>query len=125
MNITKNINDIKTDILRNRNIGNFSWLLHRITGLLLVFYICLHLCVLGSSVLFGEKIFNLLMENFDRPLVKIMEIALIGVVGFHMLNGLRVIFADFFGMTRAHRILFWIVMLILITALVIISLCMM
>lgn len=114
MNIVKNINDLKIDILRNKNVGTFSWFLHRITGLLLVFYICLHLCVLGSDSLFGKGTFDLLMGQFKITLFKLMEIGLIGTVAFHLLNGLRVIFADFLALTRSQKILFWAVALLLV-----------
>ena len=111
MKLMKNVTDLKTDILRNKNIGTFSWILHRLTGLALVFYICIHLCVLGSELLFGKGAFNALMGNFEEPLFKFAEIILIGIVGFHLLNGLRIIFADFFKITRSQKLLFWIVLL--------------
>lgn len=115
MNIIKNIADIKTDALRNKNVGTFAWLVNRFTGLMLVFYLCLHLCVLGSNLLFGDGSFDLLMGNFTRPLFKLMEVGLIAAIAFHGINGLRIIIADFFGLTKYQKELFWGTMVIVIT----------
>jgi len=119
MNLIKNVNDLKVDLLHNRNEGTIAWFLHRLTGLALVSYIFLHLIVLGSNSLFGPGSFDRLMGSFENPLFKILEIGLILVIGFHMLNGLRVIIADFFDMTRQHRLMFWLVILLTVMVLVI------
>ena len=114
MNIIRNLDDVKTDALRNKNVGTFAWLVNRITGLVLVFYLCLHLCVLGSNLIFGDGSFDLLMGNFTKPFFKLMEVGLIAAIGFHGLNGLRVIIADFFGLTKYQKEFFWIVIVIVI-----------
>lgn len=106
------IKSLKDDALRNRNTGTLAWLLHRLTGLALSLYICLHLVVLSSEYLFGKGSFNKLMGTFEIPLVKLLEVNLIAVIVFHMLNGLRIIIVDFFQFTRAQRVLFWMGMII-------------
>lgn len=117
MNVIKNLGDVKTDVLRNRNTGTVAWLLHRLTGLALVFYIGLHLGVLGSELLFGQGAFDRLMGSFKQPVFKFLEVCLIAVVGFHLLNGLRIILADFLQITRAQKVLFWIVIVFLVIGL--------
>ncbi|MBI4712479.1 MAG: succinate dehydrogenase, cytochrome b556 subunit [Planctomycetes bacterium] len=107
MNIIKPVNDLKNEVWLNRNTGTIAWFLHRITGLALAGYIFLHLTVLGSEILFGDGAFNQLMGTFEQPLVKILEICLVGVIMFHLINGLRLIIIDMFALTRKHLAVFW------------------
>lgn len=96
------------DILLNRNAGTFTWLIHRLTGLALAGYIFLHLVVLSSEFVFGPGTFNTLMGTFKYPLFRALEVCLIGVIFSHLLNGLRVIAIDLFGLTRKHVVILWI-----------------
>jgi succinate dehydrogenase / fumarate reductase cytochrome b subunit len=100
---------IVQDISRNRNEGTIAFILHRITGICLAGYIFLHLVVLGSDFILGKGSFGKLMGQFEQPLFKILEIALIGVITFHLINGLRIIVLDFLRFTRIQRVLFWVV----------------
>ena len=113
MNIRQNIKDLKDDLLLNRNVGTFSWMLHRITGLVLAFYIFLHLIVLGSEFLFGQGSFSILMGKFEIPVFKLLELCLVWVIVFHGVNGLRIIIADFLMLTRLHKVFFWVGMFLL------------
>jgi succinate dehydrogenase / fumarate reductase cytochrome b subunit len=105
--------------LLNRNEGTVAFILHRLTGLCLVGYIFLHLVVVGSKFIFGGNSFNILMGTFETPLVKAMEIGLISVIAFHVLNGLRIIVVDFLTITRTQRVMFWLVMALCVTTFVI------
>ena len=95
----------------NPNVGNWSWLLHRITGLILVLYIFMHFFALSSSI-GGASTFNSWLANLQTTLTHILEIGLVAVVAFHLLNGLRITIADFFLLTKPHQALFWIAMVI-------------
>jgi len=95
----------------NPNVGSWSWLLHRITGLILVLYILMHFFALSSSV-GGPSTFNAWLANLQTTLTHILEIGLAAVVAFHLLNGLRITVADFFFLTKPHKALFWIAMVI-------------
>lgn len=76
-------------------VGAYVFALHRITGLLLLFYLFLHLFVLGF-VLQGTNAFDRVMELFYNPLVRAMELGLVWVVLFHTLNGVRLVLLHFF-----------------------------
>lgn len=95
----------------NPNVGSWSWLLHRITGLILILYILMHFLALSSSV-GGVSTFNSWLANLQTTLTHILEIGLVAVVAFHLLNGLRITVADFFFLTKPHKALFWIAMVI-------------
>lgn len=71
-------------------VGGFAWALHRITGLVLVGYLFLHLYTLGA-ILQGPAPFDTAMALMARPAVRLLELALIWVVLFHALNGIRLI----------------------------------
>ena len=88
-------------------LGSFAWILHRITGLLLVFYLVLHIYVIHNLAK-GPETFNSVMRFLASPLFKILEVGLWGVILYHSLNGIRVIFMDFWKGSLYHKTLFWI-----------------
>jgi succinate dehydrogenase / fumarate reductase cytochrome b subunit len=102
----------------NANVGTCSWILHRITGLILVLYTFMHFFALSSSI-GGASTFNAWLSNLQTTLTHLLEIGLVAVVAFHLLNGLRITIADFFLMTKSHKALFWIAMIILLIFLVV------
>ena len=99
------------DIGLNKNIGNFSYWVHRLTGIGLSIYLIMHTYVLSSAITSPET-FNERMGQVQSPFFAILEVVLIAGVFFHMLNGIRVTIADFFGMSRSHKGLFWLVIIL-------------
>ena len=108
----------KDEVSLNPNVGTWSWILHRITGVILVFYLFMHILVLSSSI-GGEGSFNAWLSNLQTPLTHVLEIGLVAVVAFHLLNGLRITIADFFFLTKPHKTIFWIAMVIFLIFMVI------
>jgi len=106
MNITKL--RYVDETFKNWHVGMLSFLGQRITGLALVAYLLMHLLSL-SSVLAGSDKFVAMMEAYNKPLYHIVEWLLLVAVVFHLLNGLRIIVADWFGITRLQRAMFWVV----------------
>ncbi|MEE8417152.1 MAG: succinate dehydrogenase, cytochrome b556 subunit, partial [candidate division Zixibacteria bacterium] len=74
------------EVKLNPNIGTWSWILHRISGLLLLFYLFTHLWVLGSANS-GSEAFNARLQSVQTPLFHFLEIGLILVIFYHMVNG--------------------------------------
>jgi succinate dehydrogenase / fumarate reductase, cytochrome b subunit len=107
------------DIWFNRNEGTIAFVLHRLTGLCLAGYIFLHLIVVGSDFIFGKGVFNQLMGTFEIPIIKALEICLIGVIIFHLINGLRIIVIDFFIGAKNQKTLSWLVFILCVLFLVI------
>lgn len=91
----------------NSNIGTFSYLLHRLTGIGLAIYLIMHTYVLSSAQKSPET-FNSRLAMVQTPVFHVLEYLLMGVIFFHMINGVRIIITDFFGLTRSHKTLFWI-----------------
>lgn len=85
--------------------GSFAWVLHRVTGLALILYLAVH--VLSVSTLArGADEFNALMKLYASPMFKIGEVLIWGAFVFHALNGVRVVWMDFWGGSMIHKKLF-------------------
>jgi len=101
----------------NPNLGTFSYMLHRLTGIALAIYLIMHTWVLSSAQISGEA-FDDRLAMVQTPFFHVLEYLLVAVVFMHMINGLRIIIADFFGATRKHKLLFWIGLIIFIVMMV-------
>ncbi len=96
----------------------FAWLLHRLTGLGLIFYLTLHIFVTRSfkeaatiaDPVLRAKEFDQIYGILSNPLFGLLEIALLGAVLYHALNGIRVLIVDFGNGARYHKKLWWIMM---------------
>lgn len=86
-------------------LGAYAWVAHRVTGLLLVLYLLLHIATL-SFILQGPDAFNRIMEFFENPFVQFLELLLIWIVFWHTLNGIRLIVLHFVpGLTQRPLII--------------------
>jgi len=94
----------RDEVRLNPNVGTWSWLLHRITGLLLLLYLFIHLWVLGSANS-GPEAFNARLQSVQTPLFHFLEIGLILVVFYHMVNGIIIALMDFADISEKHKIL--------------------
>ena len=97
----------------NPNLGTFSWLLHRLTGIVLALYIFAHILVVSSG-LWGKENFNVWLRVVQTPLTHFLEIFLLAAVAIHLLNGIRVTVADFFFLTKQHKLMFWLAAIVFI-----------
>jgi succinate dehydrogenase / fumarate reductase, cytochrome b subunit len=79
--------------LRNRE-GQWAWVLHRLTGLGVLAFLCMHV-VDTSLMLAGEDAYNHLIKGvYQQWWFQPAEIALGGALVYHSLNGLRVVLID-------------------------------
>ena len=86
----------------NPNIGTFSWFLHRISGLMLAVYLFMHMWIIGSANS-GPETFNQRLGMVQTPLFHFLEIGLVLVIFYHMVNGLSITFMDFFDVSDKHK----------------------
>jgi len=88
-------------------IGQWSWALHRITGVGVLVFLCLH--ILDTSLIaLGPEHYNTIIKLYRLPVFRIMEVGLFASVLFHALNGVRIILIDFWeDLTRFQRQLFY------------------
>ena len=87
--------------------GMWSWVLHRITGVAIYFFLLVH--VLDTSLVrLSPEAYNAVIGAYKTPIMGLGEIALVGAIGYHALNGLRIILVDFWSKgTKYQRQLFW------------------
>jgi succinate dehydrogenase / fumarate reductase, cytochrome b subunit len=97
--------------------GMWSWVLHRITGVAIFFFLLVH--VLDTSLVrISPEAYNSVINEYKTPILGLGELALVAAIGFHALNGLRIILIDFWGWgTRHQRLMFWIVIVLWIVLL--------
>ena len=88
----------------------WSWVLHRITGVAIFFFLLVH--VLDTALVrLSPEAYNAVIGAYKTPIMGIGEVALVGAIGFHALNGLRIILVDFWSKgTKYQRQLFWTVL---------------
>jgi succinate dehydrogenase / fumarate reductase cytochrome b subunit len=87
-------------------IGSWAWIIHRLSGLLLTFYLTLHLWVVNTLTQ-GPDTFNRVMNFLSSPLFKYLEVGLWAVILFHAFNGVRIIIVDFFKGSLLQKKLFF------------------
>jgi succinate dehydrogenase / fumarate reductase, cytochrome b subunit len=75
--------------VRRRSTGHWAFSLNRVTGLLLVGYLYLHLAVL-STLLFGARAWDRFLDVATTPLFLGLDVLLVSLLLTHGLNGLRV-----------------------------------
>ena len=87
--------------------GMWSWVAHRVTGVLIFFFLFVH--VLDTALVrVSPEAYNTVIESYKNPVMNVMEVGLVGAVLYHALNGLRVIAVDFWERgPRLQRQLLW------------------
>jgi succinate dehydrogenase / fumarate reductase cytochrome b subunit len=74
--------------------GMWSWVAHRVTGVLVFFFLFAH--VLDTALVrVSPDSYDRVIDTYKNPIVNLMEVGLIGAVLYHALNGLRVMLIDF------------------------------
>jgi succinate dehydrogenase cytochrome b subunit len=94
-----------------KGTGMWAWLLFRISGLLLVFYLGAHIIVISTGH-FDQL--DRLMRAFDNPALVLADLALVVAVLYHALNGVRIILMDFGVGIHRHKIMFWSAMTVVV-----------
>ncbi len=89
-----------------RGVGGWAFLLHRFTGLVLVFYLGLHFYVL-SYLARGPEAYQAALRFLENPVFVVMEVALIAAVVYHGLNGVRLMLMALNIGVRYHKAMFW------------------
>ena len=87
--------------------GMWSWVLHRITGATIFFFLFVHV-VDTALVRVSPEAYNQVVDTYKTPIVGLMEVGLVAAVLYHALNGIRVILIDFWQHgPRYQRMMLW------------------
>jgi succinate dehydrogenase / fumarate reductase cytochrome b subunit len=98
------------------NEGMWSWVLHRITGVAIFFFLLVH--ILDTALIrVAPEAYDAVMSSYKNPIMGLGEVVLVGAVAYHAYNGLRIILVDFWPWaTRHQRQLWWgVIALFLVT----------
>jgi succinate dehydrogenase / fumarate reductase cytochrome b subunit len=89
---------------REFKAGMWAWILHKLTGWILVGYLFTHIAVLStaigvdpssSAVAAEQDAYTLTLGGLEELLVvRFLEIGLLAVAVFYILNGIRLLFVD-------------------------------
>jgi len=96
----------------------YAWLIQRISGLFLVFFLLTHITAIaqagfGITTGFQAQIFDALRNPFwfGGSWTLIFDLVTLGIIAFHGLNGVRIVFLDLGFGVRKHRLSFWVAMI--------------
>lgn len=82
--------------------GMWSWVLHRITGIAIYFFLLVH--VLDTALVrISPELYNAVMASYKTPVMGLGELGLVGAIVFHAFNGLRVILVDMSAWGARHQ----------------------
>ena len=97
----------KSGTLYRGREGMWSWVAHRISGMLLFLFLVVH--VLDTALVrVSPEAYNEVIGHYKTVVFGLGEIGLVGAVLFHALNGVRVILVDFWSQgPKRQRSLFW------------------
>jgi len=95
------------DLVKNKNPGMLAFWIHRVTGVAVTVFLFLHIFTL-SSVFRGKDAYDYAISKFDTKSGYIFQYVLLLAIAVHLLNGIRITIADFWGLTRSQKKLLWI-----------------
>ena len=92
--------------------GMWSWVLHRITGVAIFFFLLVH--ILDTSLVrISPAAYNAVIGEYKNPIMGLGETALVAAIVFHAFNGIRIILIDFWSKgVKYQKLMFWIVIAI-------------
>ena len=74
--------------------GMWAWIFHKFTGWVLIGYLFTHIAVL-STAMQGPDAFTATIQGLEeQPIVRVLEVGLLAVSVFHILNGIRLLMVD-------------------------------
>ncbi len=87
--------------------GMWTWVLHRITGVSVFFFLLVH--VLDTALVrVSPEAYDLVIASYKTPIVNLLEVGLVAAVLYHALNGVRIILVDFWSKgPRYQRQMTW------------------
>ena len=92
--------------------GMWSWVLHRITGVAIFFFLLVH--VLDTALVrVSPEAYNAVIGTYKTVIMGLGECVLVGAIVFHAFNGLRIILVDYWSKGAKHqKKMFWIVIVL-------------
>ena len=90
--------------------GQWAFVLHRITGFLVFFFLLLHV-VDVSLINIDAELYNEVHDLYGNVMLRLFEVGLLAALIYHALNGVRIVMIDFFpGSIRSEKRMFTVVL---------------
>jgi succinate dehydrogenase / fumarate reductase, cytochrome b subunit len=81
--------------------GQYSWILHRITGVAIILFLFMH--VVDTALIgWGPEAYDRVLRAYANPGIHLLELGLVIAVLYHSLNGLKITLIDFFPRLVTH-----------------------
>ena len=90
----------------------WTWVLHRITGVGIYFFLLVH--ILDTALVrVSPEAYNSVVASYKTEIIGIAEIGLVAAILFHAFNGIRIILIDYWRKgAKYQNQMFWIVLVI-------------
>ena len=87
--------------------GMWSWVLHRITGVAIFFFLLVH--ILDTALIrVSPEAYDAVIGTYKNPIMGLGETVLVAAIVYHAFNGLRIIVVDFWSKgAKYQRQLWW------------------
>jgi succinate dehydrogenase / fumarate reductase cytochrome b subunit len=84
----------------------WSWVLHRITGIAIFFFLLVH--VLDTALIrVAPDAYDAVIGTYKNPVMGVGEIVLVAAIVYHAFNGLRIILVDFWRPAAKYERQMW------------------
>ncbi len=105
--VSETTSKVPRGTLYRGNEGMWSWVLHRITGVAIFFFLLVH--VLDTALIrVSPEAYNAVIGTYKNPIMALGEVVLVAAIAYHAYNGLRIIAVDLWPWaTRHQRQLWW------------------
>ncbi|WP_081829603.1 succinate dehydrogenase, cytochrome b556 subunit [Paraoerskovia marina] len=89
--------------------GMWSWVAHRVTGVLIFFFLLVH--VLDTALVrVSPEAYNAVIGTYQTPIMGLGEAGLVAAIVYHAFNGIRIILVDFWTKgPKYQRVMLWVV----------------
>ena len=90
-------------------VGMWSWVMHRITGVAIFFFLLVH--VLDTALVrVSPEAYNVVIATYQTPLIGVAELGLVAAILYHGFNGIRIALIDFWSKgAKYQNVMFWVV----------------
>jgi succinate dehydrogenase / fumarate reductase cytochrome b subunit len=76
--------------------GMWSWVAHRVTGVLIFFFLFAH--VLDTALVrVSVSAYDDVIDAYKTPILGVLEVGLVAAILFHAFNGIRIVLIDFWA----------------------------
>lgn len=91
--------------------GMWSWVAHRVTGVLIFFFLFVHVLDTALVRVSPPEAYDDVVSTYKTPIVALLEYGLVAAILFHALNGLRIVAVDFWAKgPRVQKQMLWAVL---------------